>query len=262
MAYCREKLESFLNTQYEKFNAQEYLQSYPDPLIVAHKYRDFEAFDELALICALYAYGNAKLIVKNLLSMPFNLLLDSKYLQSCDVDTFPYYRFQTRQDTQICFLVMLHLIKNGGVKNIFLESYLKHDNVLDGIRKIQDIAMDYVRSNNLSSNGINFLFGDSKNRQAPLKRYNMFLRWMVRSDNLDFGLWSEVKKNTLLLPLDTHTFKISKQLGLCTIKSYSLKAVLEITKNLKEFDSVDPIKYDFALYRIGQLNLLDKFYNE
>ncbi len=256
MIHDKNKLQEFLNTQYKKFNAKEYLQSYPDPLIVAHKYRYFQAFDELALICALYAYGNAKLIVKNLLSMPFHLLLDSN-LHEYDIDNFPYYRFQTRQDTKTCFLTISYLIKQGGIKNIFLESYKKNGNVLDGIRHIQHVAMNYILSNKLESNGINFLFGNKENKQTPLKRYNMFLRWMVRDDNLDFGLWNQVKKSSLLLPLDTHTFKVSKYLGLCKTKSYNIKAVLEITNNLKEFDPNDPIKYDFALYRIGQLNLID-----
>jgi uncharacterized protein (TIGR02757 family) len=80
----------------------------------------------------------------------------------------------------------------------------------------------------------------------------MFLRWMVRSDHLDMGLWSKISKRDLIIPLDTHTFKISQKLGLLQRKSYDMKAALELTKSLKEFDAEDPIKYDFALYRIGQ----------
>jgi uncharacterized protein (TIGR02757 family) len=87
---------------------------------------------------------------------------------------------------------------------------------------------------------------------APYKRYNMFLRWMVRCDNLDMGLWNKIDKKDLILPLDTHTFKVSQKLGLLTRKTYDLKSAVLITDKLKEFDMNDPIKYDFAIYRLGQ----------
>jgi uncharacterized protein (TIGR02757 family) len=84
----------------------------------------------------------------------------------------------------------------------------------------------------------------------------MFLRWMVRSDEIDLGLWSKIDKKDLLMPLDTHTFKVSQKLGLLKRKTYDMKAVLELTETLKGFDSLDPIKYDFALYRLGQEKII------
>ena len=80
----------------------------------------------------------------------------------------------------------------------------------------------------------------------------MYLRWMVRHDELDMGLWSKIDKKDLLMPLDTHTFKVSQKLGLLSRKTYDMKATLELTERLKGFDLTDPIKYDFALYRLGQ----------
>jgi len=80
----------------------------------------------------------------------------------------------------------------------------------------------------------------------------MFLRWMVRDDNLDMGLWKNVNKKDLILPLDTHTFKVSLKLGLLKRKTYDLKSAILITEALKNFNNEDPIIYDFALYRIGQ----------
>ena len=80
----------------------------------------------------------------------------------------------------------------------------------------------------------------------------MYLRWMVRDDNIDLGLWKNIDKKDLILPLDTHTFRISQKFGLLKNKNYNLKSALEISKKLKEFDSIDPVKYDFAIYRLGQ----------
>ena len=84
----------------------------------------------------------------------------------------------------------------------------------------------------------------------------MFLRWMVRNDNLDMGLWTKVDKKDLILPLDTHTFKVSQKLGLLDRKSYDLKSAIIITQELKKLDPQDPIKYDFAIYRLGQEGII------
>jgi uncharacterized protein (TIGR02757 family) len=90
------------------------------------------------------------------------------------------------------------------------------------------------------------------NSAGTYKRYFMYLRWMVRKDELDMGLWSKIDKKDLLMPLDTHTFKVSQKLGLLKRKTYDMRATLELTESLKSFDITDPIKYDFALYRLGQ----------
>lgn len=91
---------------------------------------------------------------------------------------------------------------------------------------------------------------------GALKRWMMFLRWMVREDNIDMGLWKSIDKQDLIIPLDTHTFHVSRKLGLLKRKTYDLQAAIELTEKLKSFDANDPLKYDFALYRIGQEKLL------
>jgi len=80
---------------------------------------------------------------------------------------------------------------------------------------------------------------------------------MVRKDNIDMGLWSGVDKADLIIPLDTHTFNVGLRLGLLKRKSYDLEAAFELTQTLKSFDAEDPLKYDFALYRLGQEKIVD-----
>ena len=74
---------------------------------------------------------------------------------------------------------------------------------------------------------------------------------MVRNDELDFGLWKEIKPSQLVIPVDTHVAKICKQLKLTRSKTASWKMAEEITEKLKKFDSEDPVKYDFAICHIG-----------
>jgi len=222
----------------------------PDPLLIATEHND----ETIALICALFAYGNARLIVKFLQSLDFSLLecSDEVILQTLRSH---YYRFQNAEDVATLFIALKRLKQIDSIENIFYEGYKKEENVLEGLWEFIATLKSVVAH---KSRGYDFLVGSLPKKQSGIgtyKRYMMYLRWMVRKDNLDLGLWSKIDKKDLLLPLDTHTFKVSQRLGLLKRKTYDMKATLEITKRLRRFDKADPIKYDFALYRLGQEKL-------
>jgi len=80
---------------------------------------------------------------------------------------------------------------------------------------------------------------------------NLFLRWMVRKDELDFGLWTEIPASKLIIPVDTHIARICRKFKLTKSQNVSWKMAEEITGNLKQFDPDDPVKYDFAICHIG-----------
>jgi len=221
----------------------------PDPLIVASRYKD----EYISLICALFAYGSAKQIVKFLDGLDFSLLDESEDSIKKGLKGH-YYRFQNETDVAEFFITVKRLKEIDSLESIFYRGYKKEHSVIDGLNSL---ITKILEVNPHKSHGYNFLVGTppTQKSKSTYKRYNMYLRWMVRKDNLDFGLWKRVDKKDLLIPLDTHTFKVSQKLGLLKRKSYDLKAVLELTKKLKEFDEKDPVKYDFALYRIGQERL-------
>ncbi len=222
----------------------------PDPLLVASKYKD----EYISLICAMYAYGNAGLIVKFLSSLDFSLL-DSNENNITKELSDKYYRFQSIRDTQEIFITLGKLKKKFSLEEIFLNGYKVKNDVMDGIYALIEAIYDI---NPYRSRGYEFLVGKipKKNPTSPYKRWHMYLRWMVRNDSLDLGLWSGVRSEDLLMPLDTHTFKIGQKLGLIKRKTYDFKSVMELTNSLKELDPKDPVKYDFALYRIGQEGIL------
>ena len=135
---------------------------------------------------------------------------------------------------------------------MFKQGYDKDKSVVDGINSI--ISALHVEMQR-DTQGYNFLVGKITTKTkgtGALKRWMMWLRWMVRSDNIDMGLWSGVDKTDLIMPLDTHTFNVGLKLGLLKRKTYDLQAAIELTQTLKTFDKDDPLKYDFALYRLGQ----------
>ncbi|RLA70258.1 MAG: TIGR02757 family protein [Epsilonproteobacteria bacterium] len=222
----------------------------PDPLLIASKHQD----ESIALICALFAYGNAGLIVKFLDSLDF-FLLESSEEKIRQTLSSHYYRFQKNEDVVALFIALKRLREVESIENIFYAGYKKEENILEGLWHFID-TLKNVHPH--KSRGYDFLVGSLPKKvsaSGTYKRYMMYLRWMVRKDVLDMGLWTKIDKKDLLMPLDTHTFKVSQRLGLLKRKTYDMKASIELTDTLRTFDALDPIKYDFALYRLGQEKL-------
>ncbi|MCK4737053.1 MAG: TIGR02757 family protein [Sulfurimonas sp.] len=237
-----------LDKEVEKRNtATEVSQDKLDPILVAHRYKD----PTISLVCALFAYGNVKQIVKFLDSLDFSLLKKSDE-EIKEALKNHYYRFQKSEDVIALFIALKRLNEKSTLEEIFKSGYNIENSVIDGINElIKTLHVEYPQN----TQGYNFLTSKItiKTKGAgALKRWMMFLRWMVRDDNIDMGLWSGINKADLIIPLDTHTFNVSKKLGLLQRKTYDLQAAIELTKTLRIFDEDDPLKYDFALYRIGQ----------
>ncbi|EES89271.1 conserved hypothetical protein [Helicobacter canadensis MIT 98-5491] len=241
-----------LEEQYEAFNHYHSITTdLPDPLGVARQFMS----DKVALFCALFAYGNARAIVRFLESCNLYFLDQASYKShhNLHLNEIPYctnkpYRFQNQDEIQDFFE---SLLMSGDLYEIFYRAY-KKDSLLKGIEALQNYLYSNLKK---TTKSLEFLIGKSQSN-SPLKRWNMFLRWMVRKDCVDLGLWEGIKRSDLILPLDTHTFRVSQRLGILKRKSYDLKAALEVSEFLKKLDLNDPIKYDFALYRIGQLGLI------
>jgi len=254
-----ENLKQLLDKEVELRNCTDELCfEKPDPLFIAKKFND----EYIALICALFGYGNAHAIVRFLDTLDFTLLEQNEKIIKKELDGF-YYRFQNTNDVIGFFIALKRLKQKSSLEEIFFSGYKKQNSVLEGIDKIIHDVSEQLGN---YSEGSRFLVGTPmkryRNNEVKLvgngayKRYNMFLRWMVRRDNLDMGLWKKIDTKDLIIPLDTHTFKVSQKLGLLSRKTYDLKAAVELTNKLKEFDSNDPVKYDFALYRLGQEKII------
>jgi uncharacterized protein (TIGR02757 family) len=224
-----------------------------DPIMIARRYKD----PTISLICALFAYGNVKQIIKFLNSLDFSLLQKSDD-EIRDALKNHYYRFQKSEDITVLFIALKRLNKKNTLEEIFKIGYKKNKSAVEGVNELIKTLQNVYPYN---SQGYNFLISNitTKTKGAgALKRWMMYLRWMVRADAIDMGLWRGIDRADLIVPLDTHTFTVSKKLGLLSRKSYDLQAAVELTQKLKTFDNSDPLKYDFALYRIGQEKLLFK----
>ena len=273
------QIKSLLDEQLLQKNTLENLYDYPDPLQIARQHKD----PAIALICALFAYGNAKCIVKFLASLDFSLLdmSDEKIMREI-ISTNKIYRFENAQDVANIFITAkrlrdidlqemiicgANLSENLSQQNLNSDqksgeklsnlNTIPNSNLMpnfDIIHGVNTLMRQIYALNSYRSFGYEFFFGKVFEREpiSAYKRYNMWLRWMVRKSDIDLGLFDKISLSALILPLDTHTHKVSLKIGLCSRKSYDYKAAFEITQNLRQFDPQDPIKYDFAIYRLGQ----------
>lgn len=250
-------LKDMLEFHYNERNTKDELNlDKPDPLIVLKsniQSNTTNSYIESACVCALLAYGNAKQIVKTLFKIDFSLL--DKSVDDVLSSTFPLYRFQSSDDIRSFFIALILLKEKGGIEKIFLDNYARENNVIDGINAL----IESLSENVVMTPGLSFLIGKKSinpKTSSPLKRWNLFIRWLVRKDNIDLGFWnSKVNTSDLILPLDTHTFRLGNKFNLLNRKTYDLQSAIEITNNLKQFCPKDPVKYDFALYRLGQENI-------
>jgi uncharacterized protein (TIGR02757 family) len=238
----------------------------PDPLQFLHLFSDEKDIEVMGLIASIFAYGNVTQITKTLtilLNMmqyrPYEFICTYKNSKSKRLLNEIYHRFYSPNDIHLLFLYLNNVYSNYGLmKQLFLESYSSEaKNLKDAITLLSIHANKFLdsRTNNAKrTTGLKFMFPDPQKGSA-CKRMNLFLRWMVRKDQLDFGIWNEIKPSQLIIPVDVHVANICKQLGLTRRKNVSWRMAEEITDNLKKFDPEDPVKYDFAICHIGMRKL-------
>jgi uncharacterized protein (TIGR02757 family) len=231
----------------------------PDPLEFPHRFKDPRDIEISAFIASVFAYGNVKqinnslekihLIMKN---KPYEFVKKFKYEFGKDkFQTFKH-RFYTPNDVTILFFILNKIyVSYGSLKYFFLLYYFDNDsNLKDAVSFFSHHLVEIASEKGKVSPGLKFMFPDPFKGSA-CKRMNLFLRWMVRKDELDFGLWPDISTSQLVIPVDTHVARICKQIGLTKRKTVSWLMAEEITQRLKNFDPVDPVKYDFAICHLG-----------
>jgi uncharacterized protein (TIGR02757 family) len=232
----------------------------PDPLQFLHLFNDERDIELIGFLASVFAYGNVKQIENTLCKLikifagepyqfikKFSFQKDGKKLDNLK------HRFYSDDDIKKLFIVLDKQInESGSIKKIFLNGYNSSDlNVKNGISNFSNHFLNsFAKSEIKITNGIKFMF-PLPEKGSACKRMNLFLRWMVRNDELDFGLWNEIPTSKLIIPVDTHIARISKTLNLTKRKNVGWQMAEEITQNLKRFDANDPVKYDFAICHIG-----------
>lgn len=249
------ELIDFLNCKAEQYNSPLFIES--DPIQLPHRFTKKEDIEIVSFLVSTIAWGNRTSIIKSgerILALMQND--PHEFILNYDTELVIKMEFVHRTfnayDLDFFFRSLNHLYKNkGGLENAFEP----HPTIFGSQGRISNFRKAFLETEheNRSQKHIS-----NPNKNSAAKRLNMFLRWMVRKDNkgVDFGIWNTVLPSELSVPLDVHTANISRKLGLITRKQNDGKALEELMSQLRNFDPIDPSKYDFALFGLGAF---DKF---
>ena len=234
----------------EKYENKTFIET--DPIQIPHRYKDKEDIEIVAFISALFAYGSRKVFIPKLDELfskmgksPLEYIKNGEFSNLINFN----YRFAKENDVIEILKILSKLYNsNETIQTLFRYGYEQKSDIKGMLQVVTDYF--YLNSTDNVGEGFYFMLANPKNNGA-MKRLNMFLRWLVRKPPVDFGLWDFISTSELLIPLDTHVAKISREMNLLTRKSNDFKAVLELTDKLKQFDANDPTKYDFAIYAKG-----------
>lgn len=245
------QLKDFLEEQVNRYNRQDFIA--PDPISIPHQFREKEDIEISGFITALLAWGQRPVVLRNAW----------KLMERMDLAPAAFVREHTHRERQ-GFRDFVHRTFNGADAICLLKALqevYREDDGLEGAftrawQTEQDMGKAIHRVRNRMLKGTPARF--ARHLADPLagsaaKRICMFLRWMVRRDacGVDFGLWKEIPPPALYCPLDLHSGRVARELGLLQRRQNDWKAVQELTATLSRFDAADPVKYDFALFGLG-----------
>lgn len=246
MELTRDILESL----YNRFNHKRFVT--PDPLQFLYDYPDVRDREIVALIAASFAFGRVELIVKTLQDIykvcgksPRSFVMEAtpKHIKKA----FPNftYRFVKTKDLVILLCGMRHVLKKyTSLENCFLAGYSPSDTtVLPALKHFVDEIYN--------DSSVNTYLLPRPERGSACKRLHLFLRWMVRKDRVDPGGWKKISPSALLMPIDTHIYRICHSANFTRKTQPTGIAAQEITAAFRILNPRDPVKYDFSLTRLG-----------
>ena len=243
-------LKEFLEEKYLKYNNKNFIEF--DPIKIPHSFTKKEDIEISAFLTSIISWGKRKMIIKNaeelmikMDSSPYDFIINANEKDIGSID------FCHRTFNSIDLHFFLKSLKNiytnhGGLEKIFSVNY-DDKWLFKNIKNLKEIffSIDHpIRTKKHISD---------PSKGSACKRINMFLRWMVRKDThgIDFGIWNQITPSKLSCPLDTHTNRTGRKLGLIKRKQNDIKTLKELDVKLRKFDQKDPVKYDYALFSIG-----------
>ena len=244
-------LKVFLDEKADLYNRPSFIEL--DPISIPHRYSDKRDIEIAGFLAATIAWGNRKMILRSADRL-MNLMEDSPYdfiinHRESDLERMDKFVHRTFNSEDLIYFIhgLRHIyLKKGGLENIF-EIHKTDSSLQPAIHELKNIFFE-LPHNRRTEKHVSDPF-----KGSAAKKINMFLRWMVRKDKrgVDFGIWESISPSILSCPLDVHSGNVARKLGLLTRRQNDVKAVTELDTNLREMDSEDPVRYDFALFGLG-----------
>ena len=240
-----------LDDLYARYNQRRFV--HPDPLEFLYHYEDIRDREIVGLVASSLAYGRVQQILKSVF-LVLQRMQPSPYIflnQASRETLLPDFagfkhRFTTEEDIVSMLLGVKGVIERyGSLHACFAAGINGRDSTI--LPAISAFAKELTADHNGKSNSLL----PSPTKGSACKRLNLFLRWMVREDEVDPGGWDMVPASKLIVPLDTHMHRICLALKLTKRKQADIRTASEITAAFRTISPDDPVRYDFALTRLG-----------
>jgi len=245
-----ENLKDYLDELVAKNNTEAFIKD--DPVQFPHRYSDVRDIEIVSFLVATIAWGNRKMILNsanNMLAImgksPYDYVMSGGW-EKLDDSKCVHRTFFGRDLKYYCKgLSKVYQMPVNSLENVF---YNEEHDVWRGIQNFRDLIAE---ANGCTSKHISNPSCCEPKKGSACKRLHMALRWLVRNDGMvDLGIWKRLNPRDLMIPLDVHVARVSRDLGLIERKSNDRQTVEMLTAKLREFDPADPVKYDFALFGV------------
>lgn len=262
-----EPLRDVLERLYRRYNHRQFVP--PDPLQFVYRYSKRADQEVAGFLSAVLAYGRVQQIEASLIDLfkrmgesPYAFVRDFDKRQRKRLGSFKH-RFTTGRDISDLLEVLREVLdEHDSLERYFVRGYAEKDkNVIPALSTFCEslLQMHAERHKGRISRGLKYLLA-RPSLGGACKRLNLFLRWMVRNDEVDPGLWKSIDKAKLIVPVDVHMDRLCRILRLHDRKTVSLATAMMITESFGKIEPADPVKYDFALSRIGIVDNCDGSY--
>ena len=255
-------LKQRLDEQYENFNRT----SVTDPIQIVRRFDRPEDREIAGFCAAALAFGRVQSVLHSIEGL-FAAMGDSPaayvrgFQPARDRRTLDHLVHRWTRGIDLAALVWLlrqMLDSHGSIEAFFVEGAAAEAETVEAAldafsRRACALDQKAVYRRTLRKPGVAYFFARPSSGGA-CKRLNLFLRWMVRRDAVDLGVWTKVRPAQLIVPLDTHVIRLSKCLRLTRYSSPGWRMAADITASLRMIDPVDPVRYDFSLCHIGMMN--------
>lgn len=239
---------AILEDLYAQMNQRAFV--HPDPLEFLYRYEEVADREIAGLIASSLAYGNVKTILRSIAIVLEKMDSPVDFIATASEGTlksvFSSFKHRFTTGSELAGLLI-------GTKRVLQEHSSLESCFRSGLSGADEPVLSALSFlvHALNPEGCFNSLIPCPERGSACKRLNLFLRWMVRHDSIDPGGWTSVSPAQLIIPLDTHMFRLSRLLGFTARKTPDMKAALEITRVFREFCPDDPLRYDFSLTRLG-----------
>jgi uncharacterized protein (TIGR02757 family) len=259
----RSRLSRQLDQLYAGFNAAE---SAADPVWRVRRYQSADDREVAGFIAAALAFGRVQSVLNSIDGVlavmgPSPAAFVRNFDPARDRQIFKHLVHRWTNGADFAALVwILHemLRRSGSIENFFIDGLAPEAvDVGAALQSFSTRALEIdvtpIYGRKKPKPGVAYFFSRPSSGGA-CKRLNLFLRWMVREDRVDLGVWKKVQPGQLIVPLDTHVIRVGQCLRLTTLKSPGWRMASDITAGLRAIDPADPIRFDFSICHLGMMN--------